>query len=54
MKIWRSLSRSWLKIKYTTTEVSTQFGEYIIGVGKKEFDIRSIGTMDGNSRYSSS
>jgi len=34
-------------IQYKTMEVSTQFGEYIIGVGKKEFDIRSIGTMAG-------
>ena len=35
------------QIKYNTTEVSTQFGEYIIGVGKQEFDIRAIGTLPG-------
>ncbi len=34
-------------IDYKTNEVTTQFGNYIIGVGKKEFDIRSIGTMEG-------
>lgn len=33
--------------QYKATEVKTQFAHYIIGVGKKEFDIRSIGTMDG-------
>ncbi len=34
-------------VDYKTSEVNTQFGNYIIGVGKKEFDIRSIGTMKG-------
>ncbi len=34
-------------VSYQTTEVATQFSEYIIGVGKKEFDIRAIGTMPG-------
>ncbi len=34
-------------IQYKTAEVSTQYSEYIVGVGKKEFDIRSIGTMPG-------
>ncbi|MEM9823986.1 MAG: 3-deoxy-7-phosphoheptulonate synthase [Bacteroidota bacterium] len=34
-------------VQYNTSEVSTQYGNYIIGVGKKEFDIRSIGTMEG-------
>jgi len=35
------------QVHYKTTEVKTQFGDYIIGVGKKEIDIRSIGTMEG-------
>ncbi|MEL6924033.1 MAG: bifunctional 3-deoxy-7-phosphoheptulonate synthase/chorismate mutase, partial [Bacteroidota bacterium] len=35
------------QVHYKTTEVKTQFGDYIIGVGKKEFDIRGIGTMEG-------
>ena len=34
-------------INYETNEVSTQNGTYIIGVGKQEFDIRAIGTMEG-------
>jgi len=34
-------------IDYKINAVSTQNSEYIIGVGKKEFDIRSIGTMEG-------
>ena len=34
-------------IDYKINEVSTQNSDYIIGVGKKEFDIRSIGTMEG-------
>ena len=33
--------------KYSTTRVTTQFSDYIIGVGKSEFDIRSIGTLPG-------
>jgi len=32
---------------YSHNEVNTQFGNYLIGVGKKVFDIRSIGNMDG-------
>lgn len=34
-------------LKYSTTEVRTQKGEYIIGIGKKEFDIRQLGNMPG-------
>lgn len=34
-------------IQYKTTEVQTQYHHYMIGVGKKEFDIRAIGTMEG-------
>ena len=34
-------------IQYQCTEVNTQFQKYIIGVGKKEFDIRAIGTLPG-------
>lgn len=32
---------------YKTSEVTTQFRNYIIGVGKKEYDIRAIGNLDG-------
>ena len=35
------------EIKYEANKVSTQYGEYIVCVGKKEFDIRSIGKMAG-------
>jgi 3-deoxy-7-phosphoheptulonate synthase len=34
-------------IQYKATEVKTQFGDYVICVGKNEFDIRSIGTLSG-------
>ncbi len=32
---------------YKTTEVKTQLGSYLIGIGKNEFDIRKIGQMEG-------
>ncbi len=35
------------KIKYKTTEVITQKGDYLIGIGKKDFDLREIGFMPG-------
>lgn len=35
------------QIQYKPTQVKTQFADYIIGVGKKEFDIRGIGTLPG-------
>lgn len=34
-------------IQYKVTPVTTQFGDYLIGVGKKEFDIRAIGSLPG-------
>ncbi len=34
-------------IEYKTTAVKTQFGQYLVGVGKKEFDIRRIGNLPG-------
>lgn len=34
-------------IDYQLNSVKTQFGDYLITVGKKEFDIRSIGHMPG-------
>ena len=36
-------------LKYSTTEVKTQVGDYLIGIGKSEFDIREIGFMPGIS-----
>lgn len=35
------------EIKYKANKVTTQYGEYLVCVGKKEFDIRSIGNMPG-------
>ncbi len=34
-------------LKYKTKEVNTQKGNYVIGIGKNDFDIRQIGTLDG-------
>lgn len=34
-------------IKYKITEVQTQFGHYLVGIGKNEFDIRRIGHLAG-------
>jgi len=34
-------------LKYKTTSVKTQYGDYLIGTGKKAFDIRNIGHIDG-------
>ncbi|HFA50738.1 MAG TPA: 3-deoxy-7-phosphoheptulonate synthase [Bacteroidetes bacterium] len=34
-------------IGYKTMEVSTQFSDYLVSVGKKEFDIRKIGNLPG-------
>ena len=36
-------------IKYKTTEVKTQQGDYLIGIGSADFDIREIGQMPGIS-----
>lgn len=35
------------QVQYKTSEVHTQFCDYIIGVGKKPFDIRAIGVLEG-------
>lgn len=32
---------------FTTSEVQTQFNHYLVAIGKKEVDIRSIGQLDG-------
>src|SRR3972149_6856394 len=34
-------------IGYKTTDVKTQKAEYLVCIGKKEFDIRLIGSLDG-------
>jgi 3-deoxy-7-phosphoheptulonate synthase len=35
------------ELKYKTTEVKTQKGFYLVGIGKSEFDIRLLGSMPG-------
>jgi 3-deoxy-7-phosphoheptulonate synthase len=35
------------KLGYKPNEVNTQKGDYIVAIGKKEFDIRSLGSMPG-------
>src|SRR4051812_42158470 len=34
-------------LDYKTTEVKTQKANYLVGIGKKEFDIRQVGHMKG-------
>ncbi len=34
-------------LEYKTTAVKTQHGTYLVGIGKKEFDIRQVGHMKG-------
>jgi 3-deoxy-7-phosphoheptulonate synthase len=34
-------------IKYKTTPVKTQYGDYLIGIGKGDFDIRRLGHLPG-------
>ena len=35
------------KLSYKSTEVNTQKGKYLVSIGKKEFDIRSVGYLPG-------
>ena len=35
------------KVGYRVTEVKTQLNSYLIGIGKKEFDIRQLGSLPG-------
>ena len=34
-------------LQYKVTEVRTQYNHYLIGIGKKEFDLRNIGGLQG-------
>ncbi|MEQ8361319.1 MAG: 3-deoxy-7-phosphoheptulonate synthase [Cyclobacteriaceae bacterium] len=42
-----SIDKAITALGYKTTEVKTQIGEYVIGIGKKDYDIRQIGTLFG-------
>lgn len=34
-------------LEYKTTSVKTQMGSYLVGIGKKDFDIRQLGNLSG-------
>lgn len=42
-----ALKEKLANIEYKVSPVKTQYASYLIGVGKKEFDIRAIGTLPG-------
>lgn len=42
-----ALAQQLERIQYKVNPVKTQYADYLIGIGKAEFDIRSIGTLDG-------
>ncbi len=46
-EVLHSLERELQSLKYKTTRVQTQYGSYLIGTGKKQFDIRKIGHKEG-------
>ncbi|WP_417599647.1 bifunctional 3-deoxy-7-phosphoheptulonate synthase/chorismate mutase [Owenweeksia hongkongensis] len=41
------LKREITNVKYSVNQVSTQMGNYLVCIGKDEFDIRSIGHLSG-------
>ncbi|PSR14693.1 MAG: 3-deoxy-7-phosphoheptulonate synthase [Bacteroidetes bacterium] len=43
----RVLEEQLAKVKYQGNPVTTQYANYLVGVGKKEFDIRAIGSLPG-------
>ncbi|MCH2022160.1 MAG: 3-deoxy-7-phosphoheptulonate synthase [Saprospiraceae bacterium] len=46
-KQYKNLIEKLDSINYKYTNVSTQFQDYLIAIGKQDFDIRSIGSMEG-------
>ena len=46
-EVLRTVENELQSIKYKTMHVKTQYGNYLIGTGKKQFDIRSIGHLEG-------
>ncbi|MFT5645886.1 MAG: 3-deoxy-7-phosphoheptulonate synthase [Aureispira sp.] len=44
---YQHLTQKLESINYQYTKVKTQFQEYLVAIGKQEFDIRSIGVLDG-------
>lgn len=43
----KALQQKLAAINYKASAVKTQYAEYIVAIGKQQFDIRSIGTMEG-------
>ncbi|MDC0230522.1 3-deoxy-7-phosphoheptulonate synthase [Aureispira] len=46
-KQYKNLIQKLDSINYKYTNVSTQFQDYLVAIGKQDFDIRSIGVMEG-------
>lgn len=46
-EVKKSVAEQLQSLNYKTKSVTTQFGDYLVGTGKKSFDIRSIGHMNG-------
>lgn len=46
-EVLSSVEQELQELKYKTTQVDTQYGRYLIGTGKKQFDIRKIGHLEG-------
>lgn len=46
-EVLSSVEKELHSLKYKTTHVQTQYGSYLIGTGKKQFDIRKIGHLKG-------
>ncbi len=46
-EVLSSLEQELQSLKYKTTRVETQYGNYLVGTGKKKFDIRKIGHKEG-------
>jgi len=43
----RKLQQRMFEIGFKATEVKTQYCHYLVGIGKHEIDLRSIGSLDG-------
>jgi 3-deoxy-7-phosphoheptulonate synthase len=44
---YQNLTQQLEAINYQYTKVKTQFQEYLVAIGKQDFDIRSIGVLEG-------
>lgn len=46
-EVLQSVEGELKSLNYKTTHVQTQYGSYLIGTGKKQFDIRKLGHLEG-------